>query len=166
MGVDVFFEVDASTREGNPGESSYGLVALDLFGNVFYEVSERIGVMTSNEAEFMAISQALHFAKELGYPREIEIRTDSRTAASQLRECYLFNSEGLNEISFRIQDQLEHFEFVEIIWVPRAENQHADRLASAAFASNPQREISKIKRHQYTQLDFNYRTRSAEELSS
>ncbi len=146
MKPEIFVRCDASTRKGNPGASSYGFVALDPKGGLIRMECGQLGVMSSLEAEYMAILRALEFCWDLRYPRVVEIQTDALTVAKQLRNGYLFNSGDLNSRAEKVVQFAERFEHVHFIWIPRAENQVADRLTGAAWHATPDAVVRKLEK--------------------
>lgn len=157
---DLAIEVDAAVKKKDhqrKGAASYGLVALGPFENVIYEACGRLPDCDSNEAEFHAILKALEFAKDLGYPKRIEIRSDSRTCVRQLQGRYDFHNTELNGLSAQCIIAMKPFDRVLLLWCPREYNKHADKLANAAFDAKPQRAIRKIRREAFPRLPMSER---------
>lgn len=158
--VDLILETDGATKKTNPGPSGWGFVALGPWENVIYEDCGLIpGAVTSNEAEYYAALKALEFAKDLGYPRSVEVRADSLTMIRQLQGRYGFRSTDLNEIADRVRSLMDVFDRVDLLWVPRRWNEHANALASAAFQGDKvQAAVRKIKRETFKKMPSGHRT--------
>lgn len=145
--TDLILETDGSTKKTTPGPSAWAFVALSPWGSVVYEDCAVLPQpMTSNEAEYWGAVKALEFARDLGYPKKIELRSDSKTMINQLKGGYCFQNQDLANVAKKAADLLDCFELVQLYWVPRRWNEHANRLANAAFMQYPKREIAKIDR--------------------
>lgn len=143
--TDLVLECDGSVKP--TGAGSWGYVALSPWGTVVYEECGLIPhICDSNEAEYWAAIKALEFARDLSYPKRIELRADSKTMIDQLRGRYLFRNESLSCVAEQAVVLLGLFEEVQLYWVPRRWNAHADGVANAAFSQYPRREIAKIDR--------------------
>ncbi len=158
---DLVIECDGATKkktQARIGPSSWGFVALGPWGNVIYE---DCGVIpqhcTSNEAEYWAVIHALRFAKDLGYVKALEIRSDSLNMIRQLEGKYGFRSEALNHLATIVVDVLDTYEKVSLLWVPRKWNSHADALANAAFEHNKNAAIRRINRCEFEMMPQGHR---------
>lgn len=155
--LDLTLECDGGCRNGNPGQGSYGFVALGPWDDVVYEDCGLLpGKITSNEAEGLAIIKALEFAKDLAYPQRIELRSDSKTLIRNLQNYYRFSkSDDLNSLLDRIQGLMDGFDRITLMWVPRRFLKHPHELASAAFLNErKQAAIRRIKRSDFEPIPF------------
>lgn len=154
---DVVVEVDASVRNGNPGTGAYGFVALSEVG-VIYEDAGMIPLhpIDSNSAEYYAMLKALQFCRDLGYVRNLELRSDSKSCIEHLRHNYLFNSADLNRHAADVAELVDRFEFVSLAWIPRKFNGHADKLSRVPFHNNRNRAMRQIDRNQIDTIPFSY----------
>ena len=82
---------------GNPGPAGIGYVLYDEDGAVLREVSKFVGVRTSNEAEYIALIEALREAIKLGAD-EVECYSDSELLVRQLRGEYAVRSPRLDAL--------------------------------------------------------------------
>lgn len=152
---DLVVECDGSTKKTNPGPSGWGFVALSPFMSVIYEDAGLVPhECSSNEAEYYALLNALGFAKDLGYVRRIEVRADSKTMVRQLQYQNRFaKSEALNLLADKVQSMIGGFDVVDLLWVPRKWNQHANALANAAFLNEKkQAAIRRINRSDFEMM--------------
>lgn len=153
----LVIETDASVKGGNPGTGSYGMVALSEWGTVIYEDCGLIPTrVTSNEAEYQALIEGLKFARDLGYVRHVECRSDSSIVINQMCGKYSCRVERLRLLSDQVADLAANFDQVDYIWIPRRYNGHADRLAAAAFTQYPKRIMKMIHRRDFEQLPPDY----------
>ena len=156
---DLVLEVDGGFRI-NSGVGSFGYVALGPFNNVLYEECGLLpGKSSSNEAEGHAILKALEFAKDLAYPRKIEVRSDSKNWIRNLQNQNSFSkSVALNDLSGKLQELSESFDLVDWLWVPRKWLRHSHELASAAFLNERKNAaIRKIKRSDFEGMPMSHR---------
>lgn len=152
---DLVLETDGSTKRANHrgvGPSSWGFVALTPWMDVIYEDCGLCGMMNSNQAEYRAVWEALKFARDLNYPRKIQVRSDSTTLVNQMSRGFGLTEQGVSHPSSKVALVALGFDEVTYIWTPRMYNHHADRLANAAFSQYPIREIRKIDRKEFDQL--------------
>jgi probable phosphoglycerate mutase len=77
MQISVY--TDGGSR-GNPGISGFGVAVLDQSGRVIYKISKFLGVKTNNEAEYLALLEALSWIRD----HQTEFSTVKFYADSQL----------------------------------------------------------------------------------
>jgi ribonuclease HI len=130
-GKHLVLMVDGASR-GNPGPSAIGVVFKDAQGQVFKEISEYIGKVTNNVAEYRALIRGLEEAKTLG-ARSVEIRSDSELLVSQLRGSYKVKSPDLGPLYLDVVRLLRDFDRHTVVKIPRGENAAADALANRAI---------------------------------
>jgi ribonuclease HI len=123
--------VDGGAR-GNPGPAAIAAVLSDPDGQVVSEHAETIGRATNNVAEYRALLLGIERARELG-ARELELVGDSELIARQVRGEYKVKDATLRDLRARVVAILEGFDRWTIRNVPRAENEHADRLVNEAL---------------------------------
>ena len=117
---------------GNPGPAAVGVVLRDEKGDVVSEVSRCIGNATNNVAEYIAVLYGLEEAVFLG-AKKIIIKTDSQLVARQLKGEYRVKDRDLRKFADLVLNLLKVFDKVEIIEVPREENEDADALVNKAL---------------------------------
>jgi len=127
----VVIEADGGSR-GNPGPAAYGAVLKDGdTGEVIAEDGSRIGVATNNVAEYSGLIGGLQLAAELAPHAEIEVRMDSKLVVEQMSGRWKIKHPSMLPLA-REANRLAPFGTT-YTWVPREENQHADRLANEAL---------------------------------
>ena len=127
-GLDIFTDGACS---GNPGPASIGVV-IKKDGKVIKEVARSIGVATNNVAEYSALIAA--FKEALALKAEsIHIHTDSEWMFKQIRGVYKVKTETIKPLYEEAMALAKSFKRVEFKWIPREENQEADRLATGAL---------------------------------
>jgi len=116
---------------GNPGAAGGGFVIKKADGEVLTEKSIPFGIKTNNEAEYMALIEALQYARKRGI-RRIRIFTDSELMYRQLVGKYKVKAPNLKLLYNYILTLLKEFEKWEIIHIYRELNKEADKLAKQA----------------------------------
>ncbi len=125
----IFF--DGGSR-GNPGPSSVGVVLYDHKGNKIEEISEYIGNMTNNAAEYIALEKALDAAEKYDVKKIILI-TDSQLVHNQLKKTWKLKNQNLQKIYIKIIEKLKRYSLVDLRLVPREQNKEADILVNRAL---------------------------------
>jgi ribonuclease HI len=111
---------------GNPGRMGAGVVLIHE-GKAVKEIAKYLGMGTNNMAEYTAVLLAVEEAKRMG-AKGLSVRSDSKLLVNQLCGEYRVKAPHLREIMGKIWKAGEgmtlHFE-----WIPREENEEADRLS-------------------------------------
>lgn len=136
MGRRLIVEADGGSR-GNPGPAAYGAVVKDAdTGAVLFEEGRTIGVATNNVAEYDGLIAGLHAAAEIDATATVEARLDSKLVVEQMSGRWKIKHEDMRARAMAAREAFP-FESVTYVWVPRAENAHADRLVNAALDGKP-----------------------------
>ena len=122
---------DGASR-GNPGPAAIGGVVMTHDGEVLAEVSDAIGVTTSNVAEYRALIATLLAARELGV-KSVDVLLDSDLIVQQVKGRYKVKKPHLKPLLAEVKQRLSDFEQYTINHVPRHRNRHADALANQAL---------------------------------
>lgn len=130
-GKHLIIHIDGASR-GNPGPAAIGVVIRDRDGSLRSEISHYIGEATNNQAEYRALIAALEEAARLG-ALHVDIRTDSKLVAEQIRGNYRVRHPGLRPFFQRALQLLSAYETYEIASIPREDNTSADALANRAL---------------------------------
>ena len=98
----IFLNTDGGSR-GNPGRAGAGATLADERGAVLEKVSQFLGEMTNNEAEYRALILGLELVKKfLGREKakqaEIVARLDSELVVKQLNGQYQIKEAGLQPL--------------------------------------------------------------------
>jgi ribonuclease H / adenosylcobalamin/alpha-ribazole phosphatase len=127
----VVVEADGGSR-GNPGSAAYGAVLKDAAtGEVIAERGERIGVATNNVAEYRGLIAGLEMYAEHTPGAELEVRLDSKLVVEQMSGRWKIKHPDMKPLALRANRLAPPH--VRYVWVPRAQNAHADRLANEAL---------------------------------
>ncbi|CAL2275622.1 unnamed protein product [Prunus armeniaca] len=92
---------------------------------------------SNNEAEYEALLAGLHLAKELSI-KKLAIYLDSQLIMNQASGKYMAKHPRMVQYLDKVQGLLKEFHTFTIQQVPRAENTHADALASLGSALDTQ----------------------------
>lgn len=121
---------DGASR-GNPGMAASGFCILDELGRLIHEGGKRLGNMTNNQAEYLAVIGALEWiADQLGTDYRLELRMDSQLVQRQLSGEYRIRDSELKELALLAMNRLMQFSEFRLLHVPRAENARADAVAN------------------------------------
>jgi len=127
----VIVEADGGSR-GNPGAASYGALVRDAAtGEVLAEDGTPIGVATNNVAEYSGLIAGLRLAAEVAPGAAIEVRMDSKLVVEQMSGRWQVKHPAMKPLV--AEARLLAPEGTTYVWVPRAQNTHADRLANEAL---------------------------------
>jgi broad specificity phosphatase PhoE/ribonuclease HI len=130
--VRVIVEADGGSR-GNPGPAGYGSVVWTAdHHTVLAESKQAIGHATNNVAEYRGLIAGLEEAAKLG-ATEVEVRMDSKLVVEQMSGRWKVKHPDLKELIKQATAVASTFERISYVWIPRAENSHADRLANEAM---------------------------------
>lgn len=129
----LIVEADGGSR-GNPGPAGFGALVRDpATGEVLREVCDSIGTATNNVAEYSGLIAALRAAAEIAPGADVEARMDSKLVVEQMSGRWQIKHQNLRALARSAQDAAARLGRVGYVWVPRARNSHADRLANQAM---------------------------------
>lgn len=137
----------------NPGPSAYGYVIRDPKGIEVAKSAQYIGKGTNNEAEYRGLIALLVKAKELG-AENIHIYGDSKLIVKQLEGKWEVNAENLKSHhahAFSIVKALS----AKVIWVPREQNKHADKLSKEGLGVFSELDVQSRKNDKNTRKPKN-----------
>jgi broad specificity phosphatase PhoE/ribonuclease HI len=127
----VIIEADGGSR-GNPGPAAYGAVLKDAAtGEVIAEDGTTIGFATNNVAEYSGLIAGLKLAEEFAPDADIEVRMDAKLVVEQMSGRWKIKHPDMRPLAAEA-NRLAPFGTT-YTWVPREQNQHADRLANEAL---------------------------------
>jgi ribonuclease HI len=126
----IFF-IDGGSR-GNPGPAGYGVAVQNTAGDTIDSLSEYLGVLTNNVAEYSGLLAALEYAvrHHLSFVR---IFSDSELLVRQMTGRYRVKSPDLLPLFTRAQAMAAHIPRFEIEHIRRESNAAADALANEAM---------------------------------
>jgi len=126
-------EADGGSR-GNPGPAGYGALVRDqVTGQVLEEVSDSLGTATNNAAEYAGLVAGLRAAARIAPQADVEVRMDSKLVVEQMSGRWQIKDQNLRSLARTAQDAARRLGRVSYVWVPRARNADADRLANQAM---------------------------------
>ena len=122
---------DGACRRANPGDASIG-VSMYSEGKNVLRMAKRIGIKTSNEAEYASVIHCMERAITLGYD-EIEITMDSQLAVYQISGQWKIKNPRMRKLCEKINELKRHFKSFNIQWKSRDNLQEVDDLANQAL---------------------------------
>jgi ribonuclease HI len=96
-------------------------------------VGEGVG-MSNNVAEYEALIQALDFVHRYRHMDDIIIYSDSTLLVGQMNGEYKANQGFYLEKFLRAKNIVHDFPHIKFVWIPREQNDDADRLTNEAYA--------------------------------
>ena len=123
--------VDGGSR-GNPGPAAAGAVLSTPEGEVVDEVSELLGIVSNNVAEYRALLLGVRRARELG-ATEIEVVNDSELIAKQVNGQYKVKHPDMKPLHAQALAALGELDRWTVRTVRREQNTRADALVNAAL---------------------------------
>jgi ribonuclease HI len=113
----------------NPGPGAIGVVIKDDQGETIATISEGVGRVTNNQAEYMAVIAALKKALSLGITI-VEMRSDSLLVVSQLNGDYKVRNTRMKLLYQQVMELTKRFKYFYIEYIPRYLNMEADKLTN------------------------------------
>jgi ribonuclease HI len=89
--------------------------------------------VTSNFAEYTALTEALKKLKSLGVEGDVLVRSDSKLLVGQMSEGWKVKGGMYVEKLKEARDLMKEFGSISFEWVPREQNQEADLLTRIAY---------------------------------
>ena len=136
---------DGSKKGGKDGVASYGYV-IYRGGKVIHEDSGIVGVgedYTNNIAEYYALLMLSNCIPNYVKKKEgVVIRGDSRLVINQVSGKWRINEDRFYYYIDKIRENLRRLSVV-YVWIPREENEVADRLAMEAYNAYLTEEMKK-----------------------
>jgi ribonuclease HI len=129
----VIIHTDGASR-GNPGPAAIGATIHDDKGKLLAAISRRIGNMTNNQAEYLAVITALEKAVSLG-ARQVILMSDSELVIRQLQGRYRIRNAALMPLYQKVVQLLASLDKFTASSIPREQNAAADSLANKALDS-------------------------------
>jgi ribonuclease HI len=133
---------DGACGPENPGgTASYGaLVRID--GVKVWECSEIMGGAdcqfgtTNNLAEYAGLAAVLKWLLDAGHRLEpVVVRGDSKLVIQQMNGLWRIRRGSYVALAFRCQHLLFNFPQLQLAWIPRRQNQAADKLSKRCLPS-------------------------------
>ncbi len=129
----LVLEADGGSR-GNPGPAGYGAVVRDaVTGEVLAEVSDFLGRVTNNVAEYSGLIAGLRAAAAIAHGADVDVLMDSKLVVEQMSGRWQIRHPDMRPLAAQARQATQALGRVTYAWVPRARNAHADRLANEAM---------------------------------
>jgi ribonuclease HI len=123
---------DGASR-GNPGPAAFAYV-IARGGHEPIEEAGKLGRMTNNQAEYLALIRALEHALEIDANGRVLVNSDSELLVKQMRGEYRVKNEDLRELYEEARALCGRFRGgVTFLHVRREENKRADQLGNEAL---------------------------------
>jgi ribonuclease HI/pterin-4a-carbinolamine dehydratase len=129
VGIKLF--TDGGSR-GNPGPSASGFVILDGNDDVLFAKGIYLGIMTNNQAEYLALKYGLEKLLDMGI-EELSVYMDSLLIVNQMNGKFKIKNQDLLVIFTDIKNILLSFKKVTFTHVPREKNKLADAEVNKAL---------------------------------
>lgn len=127
----IILFTDGGAR-GNPGPSGIGAVLYNDKKEKITEISKYLGIKTNNQAEYLALIEALKKAKDLE-AKEIEVFMDSELVVKQLNREYKVKNKDLAPLFLEVYNLSLNFSKITFTHIYREDNKEADKLANLAM---------------------------------
>lgn len=132
MARHLIVEADGGSR-GNPGPAAYGVVIRDAHTReVLVELAEHIGIATNNVAEYSGLVAGLRACRDVDPQATVLVRMDSKLVVEQMSGGWKIKHDGMRALALEARGVLPPHN-VTYEWIPRHENQDADRLVNIAL---------------------------------
>lgn len=122
----------------NPGGRGCAGYVIKKNGKVVEKGSESLGAskdMTNNVAEYSALIRALQVIRRLGFDEEkILVRSDSKLLVSQMKGEWKVKGARIVPLHGKATE-LKKGLSIDFQWIPREENEEADKLCRLAYES-------------------------------
>ena len=123
---------DGASR-GNPGPAAFAYI-IDRDGEDLIEEAGKLGRMTNNQAEYLALVRALEHALELGAHHRVVVHSDSELLVKQMKGEYRVKNADLRDLYEEATALCGRFkEAVAFQHVRREDNRRADALGNEAL---------------------------------
>jgi len=113
----------------NPGPGAIGVVIKNDLGETIATISEGVGRVTNNQAEYMAVIAALEKALSLGIT-EVKMRADSALVVCQLNGEFKVRNARMKPLYEQVISLIKRFKIFSIEYIPRELNMEADKLTN------------------------------------
>lgn len=118
--------------KGNPGLGSIGIVFY-IDNKKVFQIHEKIGFVTNNDAEYQAVIKALKEIKKqnLSKINKINFYSDSKLLVNQLNGLYKVKNQKIKEYIFKIRILESEIKIpINYHHIYREKNQEADKLVN------------------------------------
>lgn len=128
----VFFLYSDGGARGNPGPSGAGVVIKDRSGKKIYQISEYLGELTNNQAEYQALILGLKKASDESI-KNLVCFLDSELLVKQLNKKYKVKDDQIRNLYNFVLEFVDSFDEISFKHVSREKNKEADFLVNKAL---------------------------------
>lgn len=138
-----FFVYTDGGARGNPGPAAIGIIIYNEDKKKIAEFSKFVGSRTNNQAEYLAVIEALKKIVEISDNNsEIHCLLDSELVVEQLNQRYKLKNEGLKPLFWEIRELVMKLGGkIQFEYISRNKNKLADKLVNEAL----DKDVSKSK---------------------
>jgi len=129
MEIEIY--VDGGAR-GNPGPAGGGF-AVYANRKLAIKGSVSFGEMTNNQAEYLALREALRKAYSHYPEAKVRCLMDSQLVVEQMSGNYKVKSQNIKALYTEVRRIADQFPAFQIFHIPREQNYLADKLANDAM---------------------------------
>ncbi len=127
----ILQEVEGTGRFRSVHPSAVGVV-LTQEGRVIGSLSQQVGVLDSNHAEFVAMYRACLYLKSKGI-KKVDFYADCMNLVLMINQGVIVGDQEVRDLSYKIKFELRAFDHFTVTYIPRRENKLAHSQASLAF---------------------------------
>ncbi len=102
---------------GNPGKAAYSFIIVKD-GKIVIKRRGDIGIKTNNQAEYIAVIQALKEALNKGF-KYVDLFSDSQLVINQIKGKYKVKSESIKDLFLEVIRLIEEFNEISFNFIPR-----------------------------------------------
>ncbi len=136
--IDIF--IDGGAR-GNPGEAAIGFVIFKD-GKELFRNGKKVGNTTNNQAEYLALIEALNYLIEKNINSNIiSIFSDSELLVNQINGKYKVKSESLIPLYKKAKSILNNFKNIKVYHISREKNRIADWILNRVLDNKSYRPV-------------------------
>ena len=138
-----FFVYTDGGARGNPGPAAIGIIIYNEDKKKIAEFSKFVGSRTNNQAEYLAVIEALKKIVEIPDNNpEVHCLLDSELVVEQLNQRYKLKNEGLKPLFWEIRELVMKLGGkIQFEYISRNKNKLADKLVNEAL----DKDVSKSK---------------------
>lgn len=121
--------VDGSCRANGTDKARAGIGIVCYSDDVlWFQSAFPVEANTNNEAEYQAVIYALAEVKNF-WLKDIVIYSDSQLVVSQINGNWKIKEARLQQLQKPVAKILKDYPTIQLTWIPREENQEANKLA-------------------------------------
>lgn len=124
----LIINTDGGSRN-NPGPAAIGVIIKDQAGRVIKKFSKYLGEKTNNQAEYLAVIEALKIAKTYK-AQALDFYLDSQLVVEQLNKNFKIKDKKLSSLFVQIWNLSLNFNKINYYYIPREKNKEADKLVN------------------------------------